>query len=182
MTAATCSYDVVTILISPTAAMDSFPSQFGTKGGDLLGAVNFDSAGNLYSTASGGGKSNLGTVFRLSPLNGGSQAALSFNGSNGAGPAAGVLIDPRNGTLYGTTTGANVSLGNVYRIRGKSLTVLHSCSGPDGAVPMSGLEADHRGNLYGTTEFGWGRKHGSRVPSQTVMEYLLTYEARLLGS
>jgi len=134
--------------------LDSFSSQSGSKGGDLLGAVNFDPAGNLYSTASGGGKFNLGTVFRLSPLNGGSQATLSFDGSDGAGPVAGVLIDPRNGTLYGTTTGANQNLGTVYKIRGKDLTVLHYFGGSDGAEPKTGLEADRHGNLYGTTEFG----------------------------
>lgn len=45
--------------------LDAFPSGAGKRGGYLLGSVNFDSVGNLYSTAAQGGKFESGTVFRL---------------------------------------------------------------------------------------------------------------------
>lgn len=128
------------------------------QGVDLLGAVNFDVSGNLYSTAFGGGQFGVGGVFRLSRQKGASEATLSFTGPNGAQPAAGVLINPQNGNIYGTTSaGGSDGAGTVFRIVGKTETVIYSFLGvanSDGATPMGALEADRQGNLYGTTKSG----------------------------
>jgi uncharacterized repeat protein (TIGR03803 family) len=66
-----------------------------------------DSAGNLYGTTEGGGTSNLGTVFKLTPPAAGEKAwtetvLVSFNGTNGQNPVAGLIPDSA-GNLYGTT-------------------------------------------------------------------------------
>jgi hypothetical protein len=45
----------------------AFPGATGPKGGGLFGEVNFDSAGNIYSTAAQGGANGWGVVFRLTP-------------------------------------------------------------------------------------------------------------------
>jgi len=77
----------------------------GSDGGYPAGGVIFDSAGNLYGTTSSGGVYNLGTVFELSPLNGGWVETVLYNftgHSDGSSPSGGLLID-KFGNLYGTT-------------------------------------------------------------------------------
>jgi uncharacterized repeat protein (TIGR03803 family) len=90
---------------------------------------------------------------------------FSFNGTDGANPAAGLVLD-NEGNLYGTTAlgGANDS-GTVFKVSPSgNLTVLHTfcnASGcPDGSYPNGGLTFDAKGNLYGATSAGgtddWG--------------------------
>lgn len=67
-----------------------------------------DSVGNIYGITPGGGTSNGGTAFELSPPaiagNRWTEKVLwSFgNGTDGAGPEASLIMD--SGNLYGTTT------------------------------------------------------------------------------
>jgi uncharacterized repeat protein (TIGR03803 family) len=78
----------------------------------------------------------------------------SFNGSNGAGPCAGVTLS--GDTLYGTTyDGGAYGEGEVFSvpITGGSPTVLASFNGSNGEYPYAGLTLS--GNtLYGTTNEG----------------------------
>jgi len=137
----------------------------GTKGAEPLGTVSFDRAGNLYSTASTGGTSYTGSVFRLSPK--GTSATFLFNGIDGSNPVAGVLVDPNYGSVYGTTSGGNTNNeGNVFKIGPKgNETVLYTfcrqANCTDGAGPQGGLAADRSRNLYGTT--GGGGTNGFGV-------------------
>jgi uncharacterized repeat protein (TIGR03803 family) len=81
----------------------------------------FDTAGNLYGTASEGGIENFGTVFKLSPSLSGPWTEILIhafkNGDDGEAPFAGVILDSA-GHLYGTTTGGgkNGGWGVVYEI------------------------------------------------------------------
>lgn len=85
---------------------------------------------------------------------------LSFNGSNGSNPAAGIVSDGK-GNLYGTTnSGGGYGYGTVYELSpgsGGTWTqkVLHSfgASG-DGITARGTLIFDTKGNLYGTTSNG----------------------------
>ena len=126
-----------------------------------------DKAGNFYGTTTGGGSSNQGVVFRLSPpqQSGGAwtQTVLWTFGSgknNGTFPSYGKLNMDNAGNIYGTTSGGgNKNLGIVYELSpaGNStytFSVLHSFSGPDGGGPEYGVAIDGSGNLYGTTEVG----------------------------
>ncbi len=74
----------------------------GMDGINTFAGLIKDGAGNLYGTTIAGGSGAYGTVFRLTP--GGKESVLySFtSGSDGALPAAGVIMD-RSGNLYGTT-------------------------------------------------------------------------------
>jgi len=135
-----------------------FQTPSGRYGGYLLGDVALDSAGSIYSTANEGGPSNLGTVFRLTPK--GNLQELSFNGSNGASPTAGVLFDPRSGAVYGTTSGGSQFFGTVFQVIGTKMTTLTGFNvdaGPFGAViPDSAGK-----HLYGTTKAGGNFGMGS---------------------
>lgn len=75
---------------------------------------------------------------------------------DGAGPNTGPIQD-KQGNLYSTTyAGGAKGWGTVYKIdpNGKE-TVLHSfVGGLDGTSSTSGLVADPKGNLYGTTYQG----------------------------
>jgi len=123
-----------------------------------LGTVSGDSLGNLYSTASIGGQSSGGTIFRLTAKGGGT--VLPFGSSNGGGtPTSGVLLDTKRNTLYGTTKQGGTGSGNVYQIvpPAQVTSLYNFCSQQncaDGMWPVAGLAEDSNGNLYGTTEFG----------------------------
>jgi uncharacterized repeat protein (TIGR03803 family) len=124
-----------------------------------------DSSGNLYGTAFGGGASNLGAVFKLSPTASGAwdeSVIHSFaGGSDGANPAA-ALISDSAGNLYGTTEyGGLYSDGTVFKLSPGANgtwteTVLYNFAGypADGADPTASLVFDSKGNLYGTTRIG----------------------------
>lgn len=78
----------------------------GNTGGSPAGSLVFDSAGNIYGTASQGGARGSGVVFKLSKnaVAKWSETELySFNGSSqGAGPVSNILVGP-TGDLFGTT-------------------------------------------------------------------------------
>ncbi|MGH9208408.1 MAG: choice-of-anchor tandem repeat GloVer-containing protein, partial [Acidimicrobiales bacterium] len=130
-----------------------------------------DSSGNLYGTTYGGGASQNGVVFKLTP--GGTETVLysfcSLTGcSDGAAPQAGLIADS-SGNLYGTTAAGGASAactvgcGVVFKLTpGGTETVLYSFTGGgDGALPEAGLIADSSGNLYGTTEIGGALNSGT---------------------
>lgn len=129
------------------------------------GTVTFDALGNLFGTASGGGQSGAGTVFRLSSNEGGKVRTFSFDGQDGRTPMAGVLIDSKNAAIYGTTfAGGTAQAGTVFSIVAPAQeSVLYNfclqqgCT--DGAGP-SALIADASGNLYGTTKIGGANNSG----------------------
>ncbi len=137
--------------------------QGGNDGGNPVGGVIFDSAGNLYGATRGGGASDGGTVFRLTPSGRQWNFGLlySLSGIAGAlGPQADLVMDSV-GNLYGTTTDNGAyGYGSVFKLTpsngGWSYTSLHDFTyGSDGAYPYYGsLVMDASGNLYGTAYAG----------------------------
>src|SRR5665213_1507164 len=136
-------------------------SQIGVFGVNASGAnpqstLAVDSIGNLYGTASRGGASGDGTVFEIAKGSGTITTLVSFDGSNGANPSAGVTLDAA-GDLYGTTDGGGDSNdGTVFEIAKGSgtITTLASFNFTNGANPSAGVALDASGNLYGTTNEG----------------------------
>jgi hypothetical protein len=132
----------------------------GPHGGNPMGEVNFDAAGNIYSTTSFGGKfHSYGTVFRIDS-NTNKMLSFSFNNTDGGAPEAGVSIDEKNGVIYGTASiGGEYAGGVLYKIVGQTETALYNFaenSEPDGA-----LITDKAGNLYGVTEQGGDYQQGT---------------------
>jgi uncharacterized repeat protein (TIGR03803 family) len=131
--------------------------------------------GNLYGTTSHGGpayangppENGRGTVFKIT-TNGVLRTLVSFNGSNGALPYAG-LVEGINGSLYGTTMLGGITekdkrddvwmaqrtFGTIFRITPDGVfTSLFSFNGTNGARPRGALVQGTDGYLYGTTEYG----------------------------
>jgi uncharacterized repeat protein (TIGR03803 family) len=140
-----------------------------TGGGDepIAGLVR-DAAGNLFGTASL--YDTTGTVFEIA--NTGSVSApvysstpttlVSFNGTDGGYPAAGLIVDAA-GNLFGTTEfGGPGDRGTVFEIAnsGSASAPVYSSTpttlwfftgGADGRSPAGSLISDAAGDLFGTT-------------------------------
>ena len=129
-----------------------------TEGGGVAGLVR-DAAGNLYGGAESGGSGGGGTVWELSPTDGGGwnfQVLYNFTGiGDYRGPIGRMVLDAA-GNLYGVTQadGAN-NYGNIFKFTpsngGWVYTDIHDFTyGDDGAFPLRGPTLDAAGNLFGT--------------------------------
>jgi uncharacterized repeat protein (TIGR03803 family) len=141
----------------------------GPDGSDPVGGLVFDSAGNLYGTASSGGAHGQGTVFKLSPVSGGGwlfTVLHAFSGGADGGSPAATLVFDSVGNLYGTTESGGIltdctssgGCGVVFELSpagvGWHETVVHAFNDTDGALPLAGVTLDASGNLYGTAFIG----------------------------
>jgi uncharacterized repeat protein (TIGR03803 family) len=88
---------------------------------------------------------------------------INFDGTDGANPATGSLVQGIDGNFYGTTSRGGASgFGTVFKITpGGTLTTLHSFDGADGQFPYAGLVQATSGNLYGTTLEGGAGGNGT---------------------
>jgi uncharacterized repeat protein (TIGR03803 family) len=119
--------------------------------------------GNLYGAATVGGAHGKGIIFRLSPTPNGNwklRTLYSFKGQPDGGLPYGALARDAAGNLYGTTyyDGA-YGYGTVYQLSSSggewTEKVLYSFrSGPGGSHPISHLNIDASGAMYGTTSEG----------------------------
>ena len=136
-------------------------------GGEPIGGVQLDHAGNLYGTASEGGENQQGTVFQLAPSVSGwtLNTIYYFQLDNGGfSPYAGVIVD-QAGNLYGGTEDGDPD-PVVFELSpsngGWTYTTLvqilftFNIGGLEGNLTM-----DASGSLYGTTSSGGGRGRGS---------------------
>ncbi len=164
----------------PSAAPQGHPFEVlydftnnGTDGGEPIGGVIADKAGNLYGANIGGCEVGTntpprGTVFKLAP-DGTLTALYLFKRDsnehyvNGEWPYGGLVMD-KAGNLYGTTAaGFGPDIGGVvFEITSAgTFTILHSFNGgSDGEQPESSLIRDKKGNLYGTTGLGGAGNSG----------------------
>jgi uncharacterized repeat protein (TIGR03803 family) len=115
--------------------------------------------GDFYGSAAfggPGGQNTNGTLFKITP-SGSFTNLILFNGTNGAGPRAG-LVQAMDGSFYGTTyNGGSNNAGTIFQLATNgTLTTLVTFAFGDstGAYPISGLIQGRDGNFYGTTAFG----------------------------
>ena len=137
--------------------------QMQSDGGTPYGGLTFDSKGNIYGTATqgGDGAGGGGTVFELTPANGGWTFNVLYGlaGWGISGTFRDLLLDA-SGNIYATThcDGDN-SDGTVYELspsgNGWTPNILYQFTGQsDGLYVFSNLAMDKAGNLYGTNSEG----------------------------
>jgi uncharacterized repeat protein (TIGR03803 family) len=153
---------------------ESVLHSFGANndGKNPVAGMIFDTTGNLYGTTPYGGVNANGTVFQLTPNQGGSwteTVLYSFSGADGGIPMAGLITD-QAGNLYGTTAiGGAYKHGTVFQLTPNAdgswtESTLYDFksrkNGNDGAQPRDALTFDHAGNLFGTTRAGGAYSYG----------------------
>src|SRR5215471_6199764 len=129
----------------------------GSDGSAPYSGLIRDDSGALYGTTySGGGgpcSGGCGTVFKLTPSNGGYTESVLYafqSGDDGEGPTYELLAGP-GGILYGTTSyGGSAGWGTVFQLtpsgQGYTEKVLYAFQfAADGGLPSSGLVADDQG-------------------------------------
>jgi uncharacterized repeat protein (TIGR03803 family) len=136
----------------------------GRDGAYPYGSLTLDGAGNLYSTTYFGGSFSGGTVFEISPVEGGGWNetvlySFNFDGQDGASPYLANLVSDVAGNLYGTTgSGGAYNAGILFELTpdgggGWIEKIVHNFKNNnlDGGYPYGKLIFDAAGNLYGTT-------------------------------
>ena len=147
----------------------------GTDGGNPLGDLVFDKAGNIYGTTQEGGVPHscgnvgCGVIFKLShpgifwmesPI-------YQFTGGSDGQISNGGVVFDHSGNLYGTTVSGGASnFGTVFQLTPSESGWTHKViynflNQGDGELPASGVIFDASGNLYGTTVFGGTGKGGT---------------------
>jgi uncharacterized repeat protein (TIGR03803 family) len=134
-----------------------------TTGGFPLGELIQGADGALYGTASRGGSSNWGTVFKLGTDGTGFSVLQNFNFGGTGGYLASGLKQGTDGALYGTAGGGGSGGdGTLYKLNtdGTGFSVLKTFDNSDS--PQGGeLTQATDGKLYGTTPFGGSSGYGS---------------------
>jgi uncharacterized repeat protein (TIGR03803 family) len=145
--------------------LHSFTGGADGGGNDVGGAdqsLAMDAKGNLYGTTERGGV-GAGVVFKVNIKTKTETVLYTFNApSDGEIPSSGLLRDT-NGNLYGSTAagGDNSSDGTVFKVRGKTETVLHRFNGGDGQDPFRSPLLLDGGAVYGVTYLGGSSGNGT---------------------
>ncbi len=152
---------VFTLLATTTSAQTPTTTytvlySFGTNPNDPLqphgiGEIAQGRDGNLYTTSSGGGTSNVGTMFKVTP-SGVVSVVYNFAYNPGNDPLSGVTLGT-DGNYYGTTVYNGEGPGTLYNINSAGVaTALHYFGNSgDGACPYAPPIEGTDGNYYGTT-------------------------------
>ncbi|HMK89011.1 MAG TPA: choice-of-anchor tandem repeat GloVer-containing protein [Methylocystis sp.] len=153
----------------------------GGDGNQPAGALLLDKDGNLYGAAPLGGddktcdlngfgpNSGCGTVFKITP-DGAFSVLYAFEHVSDGDSPNGFLIADTQGDLYGLANGGGddtpcpadafeKGCGTVFKLTPPSgsatswtkTTLYTFTGGSDGGLPYTGVIADSKGNLYGTT-------------------------------
>lgn len=131
------------------------------------------SDGNFYGTTGGGGTTDYGTIFKITPA-GALTTLYNFCAQggdvcpDGRGPTTGV-VQGSDGNFYGTTLQGGLSgymNGTAFNITpsGALTTLYLFCSQDncaDGYYPAAGLVQGNDGNFYGTTYAGGANDSGT---------------------
>jgi uncharacterized repeat protein (TIGR03803 family) len=142
-----------------------------------FGALAVDSASGLYGAATVGGAGNKGMIFGK-PSNSTKYVDLhDFGGPDGMIPLGGVLYNPADGAVYGTTiyggstwTSEFVGYGTFWEIDPQlGFILLHSFDlNNDGGGPVDAPVMDSKGNLYGVAQEGGNGGGGGTIWKYTA--------------
>lgn len=134
----------------------------GSDGAGPVGAVIFDSGGNLDGATNNGSFNNGGAIYQLNA--GGWHELILFHPYGY--PGSSVSIDHAE-SLYGTTfNGGTNKFGSIYQLTQSGSGWLETdlydfTNGADGSYPIAGVIFDDAGNLYGATASGGAGNSGT---------------------
>lgn len=150
----------------------------GKDGNSPIGAMTFDTSGNLYGVTTFGGGLGVcndlsgnnafcGTVFELMRQGSGwiESVIYRFDAISGGYKLAGGLVFDTAGNLYSTTYSYSGGHGSVFQLVFSSgqwtENVLHTFTGgSDGDYPNTPVYLDQAGNIYGTAGIGGANQDG----------------------
>ncbi len=135
----------------------------GGDGFSPQSGVILDSRGDLFGTATLGGKFDGGAVYEVKAGSSAITDLVSFQSAGGWVPFGG-LVEDSAGNLFGTTeAGGADNDGSVYELvaGSDSLTELDQFDGSHGANPEATLLLDPYGSLIGTTINGGANSDGT---------------------
>ena len=143
--------------------------------------IAMDGSGDLFGTTAGNvAVGSDGTVWELPSGTGSIQTLAIFNGSNGATPLGGLVIDG-SGNVYGVTQYGGDDIGTTADPQGSGvvwelpagtgqIAVLSNFDSlSSGEFPVGGVVLDSKGDLFGTTSSG-GNATSSSAGDGTVWE------------
>lgn len=135
-----------------------------TNGAGPNSGLTLGPDGSLYGTASGGGMSGYGTVFRVHTDGSRFQTLVNFDARNGADPLADLTFAP-DGSLYGTTSqGGRNRGGTAFKVQADGTrfrTPVNFGLTANGSGPSSRLIIGHDGYVYGATYRGGPSGYGT---------------------
>ena len=170
----------------------------GDDGSGPGARVTVDGNGNIYGMTPIGGADGVGTIFKISPTQGGNWTFTvihTFTGGvdGGSGSAGRMIL--HDGQLYGAaTTGGASGSGVVFRfmpngIREWHFRTVHSFAGqPDASFPYGALLFGRSGEIYGTTYYGGTNNIGavyelcSRRVGECVEKVLYSFQSGTDGN
>lgn len=137
----------------------------GAIGGNPGFGLTVDAAGDLFGTTNRWGLANdYGSVFEIAKTASGFASAptvlLTFNGTDGNYPLAGIFVDAAGNLIGSADSGGTNEFGTVFEIArtaggyASTASVLVNFDGANGEGPHGVLIADGAGNLYGTERLG----------------------------
>ncbi|WP_338289053.1 choice-of-anchor tandem repeat GloVer-containing protein [Luteolibacter sp. LG18] len=132
--------------------------------GSSVGRVCFGADGSTYLAYPGWYPSYRGSICRVL-ANGTQETVVTFDGSNGANPAAGLIL-ASDGNFYGTTSGELYTgpgqYGTIFRLTPEGvLSTIFTFDGTNGSTPKTELIQGADGRLYGTTSAGGDGGNGT---------------------
>ena len=129
-----------------------------------------DASGDLIGTATSGGTSNWGIVYRIVPNGGNSQLSVLYNFcsqancADGTSPMGRLALDSAD-DIFGTAlAGGSADFGTAWKWSAGAYSLLYTfCSSgncADGQWPVGGVTLDSSGHVFGTTSEGGSYNDG----------------------
>ncbi len=134
----------------------SFPTVSNIDPVNAPAGLTLGTDGNFYGASIGGGTSNLGTLFRVTP-SGVLTTLHSFNGTDGAFPYA-PPIEGRDGNFYGVTQQGGTNSGAAYKLNPRTMVLTRISTVPQ--IPEAPLTLATDGYFYGTAHSGGSHGFG----------------------
>jgi uncharacterized repeat protein (TIGR03803 family) len=127
----------------------------GTTGSNPMGSLSEASDGYLYGMTNQGGTANLGTAFKIMKDGSNFTKLLDFQGSNGASPQLGQLLEVQSGLFLGMTyQGGASNSGIIFSVSSTGVFSVFKDFPQESCLPEGLISDDAFANVFGITYRG----------------------------